>query len=376
MPLIDQFVNVDKVKTTIVHVNKLFKIDYEKQSKIKFDLLKDRFEDCYNNNKFYRNLCLEKDVSPEDVKTINDISKFPLLPTSHFKGKDESFKILTKDDNSAKYFVTSSGTNGLVSYSRRDKNSAENNILNLMALYTELFSEIRNFGIGLYLAPAINELPSMGAIRLFHWHVSSFSESKFISEGFEFDPKEVIKIVEGRGNKPCNILAMPYQILDLIEYLRENNLRINIGKDAAIMTAGGWKRHMSREVTKTIFRELCVEYLGASEKNIRDLYAMAESGIAILEDENHNMMVPPWAHVSIRNPENVDEEMPLGEPGRLAVYDPIIQSYPSFILTNDTAYVEEGKWGERYGQRFTFVGRDHVLSGSCALSLEKKAANN
>jgi long-chain-fatty-acid---luciferin-component ligase len=62
---------------------------------------------------------------------------------------------------------------------------------------------------------------------------------------------------------------------------------------------------------------------------------MTELNGALLECEHHVKHLPPFIHLSIRNPSNLDEEIPFGEEGLPLFLDPMAHSYPGFIIADD-----------------------------------------
>ncbi|HEY4616478.1 MAG TPA: acyl-protein synthetase, partial [Citricoccus sp.] len=93
-------------------------------------------------------------------------------------------------------------------------------------------------------------------------------------------------------------------------------------------------------------------------ENVRAVYAMAESSLLAVECHVHRTHVPPWCHVSARDPDDVRTEVAPGAPGLLAVLDALNTSYPGFLLSEDVGSVETGPCPcGRTGQVLTVLGR-------------------
>ena len=83
--------------------------------------------------------------------------------------------------------------------------------------------------------------------------------------------------------------------------------------------------------------------------------------------------MPPWVHISARNPEKINEGVAEGEKGLLVLMSSKIHSYPAFAMPSDMGIVKEGKCEcGRYGQTVELTGRakDAGLRG-CAISIQE-----
>ena len=142
-----------------------------------------------------------------------------------------------------------------------------------------------------------------------------------------------------------------------------------------MITLGGWKRFSGEMLSRNEFNQECMEYLGVKEGQIRDIYALVESNVVAIDDENGVKHVSPYIHFSVRDPKNLDKEVPEGEIGQLAILDPLSCSTPGFILTEDLVRLlpktEEDK---RNGQRMQYIMRlpESKEFGCCAVNLDKR----
>jgi len=62
-----------------------FFTDYKKVQELLFPAIKHSFTHHYKNNTLYNSLCKNNDITPEKIKTKDDINKIPLLPDTFFK---------------------------------------------------------------------------------------------------------------------------------------------------------------------------------------------------------------------------------------------------------------------------------------------------
>ena len=76
----------------LVKPKDLFRIPLPEAEQLQFSCIKQAFIHHYNNNRFYHKFCKEKAITPEDIKTNQDLIKIPLIPDKFFKdyppGKD------------------------------------------------------------------------------------------------------------------------------------------------------------------------------------------------------------------------------------------------------------------------------------------------
>ncbi len=63
----------------------LFRVPLEEAQEMQLKAIKYTFTRHYDNNGFYRTYCTTRDVSPEDIKTVDDLFKIPLIPDLTFK---------------------------------------------------------------------------------------------------------------------------------------------------------------------------------------------------------------------------------------------------------------------------------------------------
>jgi long-chain-fatty-acid---luciferin-component ligase len=160
--------------------------------------------------------------------------------------------------------------------------------------------------------------------------------------------------------------------MHLVEYMDSNNKSTHLDPETRLMTTGGWKR-VKGEVPREMFIERTSKAFGISGAQIRDSLGLTDIFTMLPECEYHKKHVPPWFHVSVRNPENTTEEEAEGETGLLVFMSALIQSYPAFCMTGDMGAVEDGvcECG-RAGQIVEHRGRAQGAGArGCALRLEE-----
>jgi len=63
--------------------------NYEKNQDLLFKAIKYRFKQHFDNNSLYHRLCEINKITPDNIKSMNDIKKIPLVPDTFFKDYPE-----------------------------------------------------------------------------------------------------------------------------------------------------------------------------------------------------------------------------------------------------------------------------------------------
>ena len=77
----------------------LFFSNYEENKRLLFHAIKHSFKHHYENNTIYNGFCKINEISPDNIKSRNDLFKIPLLPDSFFKDYPEGKDFLKWLDN-------------------------------------------------------------------------------------------------------------------------------------------------------------------------------------------------------------------------------------------------------------------------------------
>ncbi|MFD0588621.1 LuxE family acyl-protein synthetase [Paenibacillus sp. GCM10027627] len=364
--------NLDPVSMVAASTREMFQWERSDAEELTGYLMADNFKYHYENNTFYRKICDEKGVSPEQVQGFADINKIPLIPVANFKQAD-SHLLMTKPLSEVEFEMRSTGTSGIPSVSRRDSQSVSRAAFGIYAMYRELFQFSK--GAGLFLFPSPEEMPEMGMVKVLNMLSGLFDATKCLVKRASFKPKEAIETLQNwEGVHTRHIVGPPFLVYKLINYLKENDIRLKLDKSTKVINLGGWKRFCGMEIPREQYNREIAEYLGIPESGVRDMYGLVESNILAVECEEHSKHVPPWVYFSVRDVKDLSQEVPQGRRGVLAIMDPISLSYPGFIQTEDLVYLEkENECGcGRTGQKVTYISRVAGAEvGCCAINLEK-----
>jgi len=361
------------LKLALSSVKELYAMPEEKLADLKLLLIKEAFGYHYENNKFYRNACIEKGISPDGIKTIEDLTKIPLVPIELYKSHD-NHKLLSVGLNDIEHEMRSTGTSGIPSVSRRCSDTVDNAVLSVYSIYREFFKISK--GAGLYLCPSTEEIPEMGMIKALNMLAGLLDTHRFMMRNESFVPEDMIEQLENWKNQfSRHIIGPPFLINRFIRYLKAANIKVKLDKSSYIITLGGWKRFSGDMLSRQEFNQECIEYLGVEKSQIRDIYGLVESNLMAIDDEHGEKHVSPYGHFSVRDPKQLDREVAVGETGQLAILDPLARSTPGFILTEDLVRLLPGESASgRSGQRMQYIMRlpESKEFGCCAVNLDKR----
>lgn len=363
---------LNPLNTLVGSSHDLYKLPFDTVNQYKGSIIAENFKHHYENNEFYRDVCKKKQVTPDDIKGFDDLVKIPLIPVQTFKQCD-SHLLMTSKLNEVEYEMRSTGTSGIPSVSRRDKITVDNAFESVVSTYREFFQISR--GMGLFLFPPTEEMPEMGMVKALNIFNGLLDGAQNVVKRITFNPERAVELLNSwEGKHTRHLVGPPFLIYKLIKHCMDNNLKLNLEKKSYIITLGGWKRFTGEEIPREEFNKLCNEYLGVEINNVRDMYGLVEANMLAVECEHQEKHVPPWVHLSLRNPRNVLEEVEYGERGVIAIYDPTCTSYPGFVLTEDVGYLRKDTECEcgRNGQKLVYISRmPGVEVGCCAINLEK-----
>jgi len=289
-------------------------------------------EHHYKNNTVWRRLCDSKNFKPTDIQSYEDLNRIPVISTRAFKG---GFNLLSVPEKDIVKIHVSSGTSGNRSRVPRDR-------ITLERQKKSLFNTIKKFrvsdaGYFAMMSPSPDEISDLAIAnysRTACEMVQNFDFFLKLDGGFQ--PDKVVERINSVKERPINIGGAPILIMALAKYILETGNRITtITEDSGISSGGGFKSPSGDVVDRNTYNNLLMKAFGIKEENIRDVYSMSELNGAMLECEHHYKHVPPYFYLSIRNPANLDEEVPVGEEGLPVFIDPLANSYPGFIIADD-----------------------------------------
>ncbi len=362
----------------------VFRMNMREIKNIKFKLLKLSFTHHFNNNPVYREYCKSQGITPKEIKEYKDLTKIPLIPSDYFKelSKREDFEeyikyfISCKPSEIVTYFTTS-GTTGKPSKYPFDKES----LLNLTPSNIKIFKEVGKIGEKdkiIFLTPHPAKTAT-GMVQGMYLTMKNYvGENNLVFAIDErFDAENIVrKIEKEKGSQIRHLYGPPFMYNELCDYMLEKGIVIPLEEKSKAFETGGWKRYAKGEVPRKELDKKIAKCFKIKEENIRDGLGLTDIFSILLECEYHEKHVPPWIHVSIRDPENLQEEVATGEEGLIAYMTPLITSYPAYVITGDIGrekvsqdeYCECGRVGNTVEHRRRAKG---TPARGCALVLDE-----
>lgn len=364
---------------TMIAGTYLFYEDKSEQDKVKLDLIKKSFRHHYRQNSYFFNLCKESGIKEEDIKTVEDLNKIPLIPIRTFKQPEEESKyLLSVPLEKIESEMRSSGTGGTSSVARRDFHTYTIQQLAAIMTYREFLLKdigVENKRAATYLVPSPADVLDMGMIKGFTLFGFALCKQEFCVEDMKLNCEKALNYLkEWNGKFERYILGPPFMLNTFLDYLKENDIRIKLDEHSKIITVGGWKHHTGEQISRDELYEKCKEYLGMEKSSVRDFYGLAECNPIIFECENNVKHIPPTFHITIRDMNDPSKEVEEGKEGVVAILDPASLSYPGFILTEDRGIVRKNVKCScgRVSDTLQILGRTPKSDlKNCALTLEK-----
>jgi phenylacetate-coenzyme A ligase PaaK-like adenylate-forming protein len=374
----------------------LYRVPLGEAQEMQLKAIRYAFTRHYNNNKFYHKYCQAENVSPDDIRTVDDFHKIPLISDATFKmhpsGKDfarwlatiftgDLPQIVIKganptfDDvidafNAAGLAVRlSSGTSGLLSVIPRDAKTflaAQYGFAKAASSMTDFFSD-----------DAFMFLPNPTKTLIFTATGPSIVAvlSKQVHYAFDIDlSAELAQKTMSRNTKPKGeadssaqsdmqrmivnkathwleqydktkdaifLAGPPFLMLHLLNTLQKEGKRFAFGERGYVLTGGGWKTHEDKRISLKAFRKQVHDVLGIPETHCVDTYGMTEgNGLMVQCPEGHYLHVPYTYYKPLILGKDLTP-VGYGESGRFAFLDATAQSYPGFVISGDRARMLE-----------------------------------
>ncbi|MBB2911303.1 long-chain-fatty-acid---luciferin-component ligase [Streptosporangium becharense] len=340
---------------------------------LKLTMARNAVDHHFTHNPTYRQYCQKSGFEPDQLNTLQDLARIPLITSSQFKIS----QVRTGPEEAIVKVCTSSGTQGSMSLVHRDETTLCRFLGSIQGSVDQLLGLDDAFC--LHLGPSKEEAGDLWFSYAMAVTDMLFPTENFVVDGV-FDPAKVVRrIQEARGDAE-NVLLVgaPIMFLHLDEYMTENGILLEDCENLFVITAGGWKRFRGSSIPREEFvGHLTKRFQGLDPSRIRDFFNMVELNSILAECEFHVKHVPPWIHVLTLDPRTL-QPVANGRQGLLAFVDPTATSYPGFILTDDyarTVLDGECRCGRR-GQGIEFTRRvEKVESRGCALKLDRAQLN-
>jgi len=340
----------------------------------------------FQHNTAYRKICEARGRTP---RTVEHWTQIPAAPTAAFKELELS--CISPEERDAVFY--SSGTTGqtpsrhfhnaesLLVYETSSWLWFEQNVLR-SADGSSSGSEKRGqavrapFGL-ICLTPPPEQAPHSSLVHMFETVRQKMGAAKTVFVGtiatdaawaLDYDAL-LAALSPGSGTpdpRPHLLLGTAFSFVHLLDFLVENDLRVQLPVGSRVMETGGYKNR-SRAMPKEELHALITERLGVPPENIVCEYGMSElssQAYAVTSDTCQvtgeaasschlspvtcHFHFPPWARVQIVSPET-GREVADGETGLIRIFDLANVFSVMAVQTEDL--------GVRHGSGFGLMGR-------------------
>lgn len=381
------------VEKAVYQMRDPYRIELCQAESMQFAAIRFAFQRHFEHNPMYRNFCLEHGISPEDIRSTEDLEKIPLIPDRFFKeypsGRDfatwianvftgelpqinirqaqPSFEQVLQAFNSTGLFITySSGTGGhqtVIPRDRRTYNFTEYIIARSVITMGYPVWEYNMSGYLLMPNPYKTNLHAGKVCEVYfdaiekvnvaidrqipaHYIRMAMSNEKGLKPAtFRLLNRisnirmidRIIRWLEMHQKTDRKIVLMgaPYLAWSVINRLQKQGRSFDFGLRGAIVTGGGWKIFEGQRLSVTEFRRLVQAVLGIPPENCLDLYGMVEgNGWMVHCPEGHYLHLP-YTFFKGMVLDNHFKPLGYGQWGRFAFLDGSALSYPGFIITGD-----------------------------------------
>jgi Acyl-protein synthetase, LuxE len=326
-----------------------------------FDVLaRELFALQFAANGPYRKLCQARGVTPANLRHWTQI---PAVPTAAFK--EFELTCLAPAERTAVFH--SSGTAGQVP--SRHFHGAESLPLyeaSLWAWFSNHFAPVLGHGpSAVFLTPPPGQAPHSSLVHMFET-VRVKMGGPGPSAGFvgrvdaagqwTLDFEAAMTALSPRtdsASQPLLVLGTAFSFVHLLDFMAENNLRLQLPPGSHVMETGGYK-NKSRSLPKAELHALITERLGVPASHIICEYGMSELSSQAYDTPDpgpqapRRFRFPPWARVQIISPET-GREVAEGGTGLVRILDLANVFSVMAIQTEDL--------GIRRGEGFELLGR-------------------
>jgi hypothetical protein len=367
----------------------LYRVPMDEAQAMQLRAISYAFKRHYQLNHFYRKYCEMMGVTPEDIRTYDDLEKIPLvpdltfkqhpsgedfahwianiytgeLPTVVIKGANPSFDDVINAFNAAGMVVAySSGTSGRHTVIPRDMRTYLAGQYADSKLKTCLFDSMSADHFLL-----CNPKPSLTNLwigKVMNVKSEMYNDVKYAMD-LEISADLTLKAMtakEQQGRAPpsaeerqrkiiaiaikwleryekttdiIGIEGLPFMFIQVMDTLEEEGKYFEFGERGMIGTGGGWKISEDVRIPYADFRKRVEEVLGIPETRCFDSYGMIESNAPMNTcPEGHYFHIPyTWFKPLVLDRSFMPADY--GESGRFAFLDALAYTYPGFIITGD-----------------------------------------
>ena len=294
----------------------------------------------------YRDIMDHFGFTPDQLQSVDDLKKIPMLPTLFFK----RHAVFSMPQWRMPMKVTSSGTSGKFSQIGFDLGCilAEVPMVLKIGWKHKLISPKPANCVVLGYKP--NKANRTGVTKtmvgltfyappLRRTYALHYQDGRYVP-----DLDRVIRDLEkyAKSKFPTRIIGFPSYLWFGLKRMEELGVSVKLPPGSMVMLGGGWKQHYAQQVEKQDLYALVEKILGIPEENIHESFGAVEHPIFYNTCPNHHFHVPVYARVLIRDP-NTLEPLPYGQVGLVNLISPLMKATPTLsVVTDDLGYLTPG----------------------------------
>jgi len=294
----------------------------------------------------YAAICQRFNFSPEDLRTMDDLPRIPVLPTQFFKRR----ALFSMPRRRMAMLVTSSGTSGSFSRIGFDWGCilAELPMVVRLGLLHGLASPVPAHYVVLGYRPHRDNhtgvTRTMYGLTWFAPPLRRVYALERVNGTYVPDLDGVAKALKSFAASPfpTRIIGFPSYLWFGLRRMEELGVQVRLPERSRIILAGGWKQHADREVDKNVLFHLVRRVLGIPPEHINELFGAVEHPIFYNACANHRFHVPVYSRILIRDPADL-RPLPMGSPGLVNLISPLMTATPTLsVMTDDLGILEPG----------------------------------
>ncbi|WP_162163885.1 acyl-protein synthetase [Acholeplasma hippikon] len=330
------------------HIKKLFKqkpYNNKGQDQLFTKAMKENCLFHYQSSETYRRICISQNFHPDQIKTIDDLEKIPIIPTAYLKQNE----MLSVDKKKLKIKVTSSGTSGKKSVVGFDLKSIFMGLRMLLRLgkYHKLFSlkpsRFIVMGYEYTKKTSIAISKSTYVYTFFSPALSKDYALKYINGEYKLDLENIKQklIKYSKKKAPVRINGFPSYTYFLLKQMKDEGFKLKLPKGSMLSTGGGWKQFQNEQIDKNTFYDLVNDVVGIPHEKIFEFFSAVEHPVLYVDCKYHHFHVPAYARVLIRDVHDL-KVIGANKIGLVNLLSPIANSIPlTSIMTDDLGILHD-----------------------------------
>ncbi len=295
----------------------------------------------------YAAICRHLGFSPDQLQTIGDLAKIPVIPTLFFKRRT----LFSMPQRRMAMRVTSSGTSGTYSRIGFDWGCilAEAPMVINLGFRHHLVSPKPAHCVVLGYKPHKSNhtgvTRTMFGLTHFSPPLSRTYALHMVDGAYAPDLDHVARSLKKleRSHFPTRVIGFPSYLWFGLKRMEELGLKVRLPKGSRIILAGGWKQHYAQEVDKKTLYALVKRTLGIPEENINELFGAVEHPVFYNTCKRHHFHIPAYGRIIIRDPDTL-EPLPMGRVGLVNLISPLMCATPTLsVMTDDLGFLTPGE---------------------------------